>query len=97
MSVDIKNMALLTGKLVVYDGACPLCISLRDKVLRWNILPKDKVANYYELDADLQGKIDAERFRNEMALIDGGQPISKMLRYLFLGHWEEWLFLLGFF
>lgn len=70
MSVDIKNMTLLAGKLVVYDGACPLCISLRDKVLRWNILPKNKVANYYELDADLQGKIDPERFTDEMALID---------------------------
>lgn len=91
-------MAILAGKLVVYDGACPLCISLRDKVLRWNILPEEKIASYYELDADLQGQIDPERFRNEMALIDlgGGETIygPYALKRIF---GEKWLFVRGMF
>ncbi len=77
MSEGIKNMALLSGKLIVYDGACPLCISLRDKVLSWGIFPKEKVASYYDLQLDQQGQVDASRFQNEMALIDtaGGDTI----------------------
>lgn len=77
MSVVTKDMTLLAGKLIVYDGACPLCISLRDKVLRWDIFPADKVANYYELPAAQTAQIDPDRFRNEMALIDtdGGATI----------------------
>jgi predicted DCC family thiol-disulfide oxidoreductase YuxK len=84
-------MELLQNKLIVYDGACPLCLSLRDKVLRWGIFPQSKVANYYELPDAQAAQIDPERFRNEMAVIDtdGGSTIygADGIRKIFSEKW----------
>jgi hypothetical protein len=80
-------MEALNGKLIIYDGGCPLCICLRDKMLRFNIFPEQSMVNYYELAPDLQSKVEADRFRNEMALIDtkGGPTIygAEGIAYLF--------------
>lgn len=80
-------MELLPHQLIVYDGACPLCLSLRDKVLRWKIFPSHKVVNYYALPPEQSAQIDPEIFRHQMAVIDtnGGATIygADGIRHIF--------------
>lgn len=91
MSVKSSNTALLPGKRIVYDGSCPLCIALRDKMLRWGWIPEPLLADYHQLPQDMQALVDAERFSREMALIDlaGGATIygAEGIAEIFTAKW----------
>jgi predicted DCC family thiol-disulfide oxidoreductase YuxK len=63
---------MLSHKNIVYDGNCPMCIALIHSALKWRFLPADKVVAFDALAPGLRPKVDPERFRNEMALIDTG-------------------------
>ncbi|HTF20280.1 MAG TPA: hypothetical protein VK658_19550 [Chryseolinea sp.] len=70
-------MKSLDNKLIIYDSNCKVCSSLKDVVLRLTSIPESKVKAYKDLNSDLNEKIDPNKFRNVMALIDvaGGQTI----------------------
>lgn len=61
---------MLRNQLVIYDGNCPVCISGIAKLIKLQLLPAEKATAFDELPEALRPKVDTERFRNEMALID---------------------------
>jgi predicted DCC family thiol-disulfide oxidoreductase YuxK/flagellar biosynthesis protein FliQ len=70
-------MKSLEHKLIIYDSNCKVCSSLKDVVLRLTLIPDAKVKAYKDLNDELNAKIDPDKFRNVMALIDtaGGKTI----------------------
>lgn len=93
-----EKLRHLRGKQIVYDGACPLCVSLHSFVTRRGILPSEKLSSWYDLPPAQQLRVDPDRFRNEMALIDlqGGVTMygPEALEYIFAGKyaWVRRLF-----
>ena len=63
-------MKSLEHKFIIYDSNCKVCSSLKDVVLRLTSIPNTKVVAYKDLSDDLSAKIDLNRFRNGMALVD---------------------------
>ena len=84
-------MDFLNPKLIIYDGSCGLCTSLKNKVLRLNIFPEDKIVAYQKLAPEHREKVNPDRFKNEMALIDltGKDTLygAEGIAYLFSGKW----------
>ena len=80
-------MKSLEDKLIIYDSNCKVCSSLKDVVLRLTSIPDAKVKAYKDLNGELNAKIDPDKFRNVMALIDttGGKTIygSEGVAYIF--------------
>ena len=80
-------MKSLEDKLIIYDSNCKVCSSLKDVVLRLTSIPDAKVKAYKDLNDELNAKIDPDKFRNVMALIDttGGKTIygSEGVAYIF--------------
>ena len=93
-------MKSLSSKLIIYDSNCKVCSSLRDVALSYTSIPGEKVKAYKDLDADLSGHVDPEKFRNVMALIDtaGGQTIygAEGVAYIFSSQYKVADFLLSF-
>ncbi|HXA01328.1 MAG TPA: hypothetical protein VNW99_05025, partial [Cytophagaceae bacterium] len=65
-------MSNLDNKLIIYDSNCKVCSFMKDLLLAVTSIPDNKIVAFNKLDAALKTKLDAERFRNEMALIDTG-------------------------
>ncbi len=63
-------MNSLENKLIVYDSNCKVCSSLRKVILKLTQIDQHKVVALAKLDLSLQDKVDTDRFRNGMALID---------------------------
>lgn len=63
---------MLRNQLVIYDGNCPVCINGIARLIKLRLLPAEKATAFDELPEALRPKVDSERFRNEMALIDLG-------------------------
>lgn len=63
-------MNILKHKLIVYDGDCPLCSRLLHHAVRWNIVAEGDCSAFYNLPPAYAARVDAERFRSEMALVD---------------------------
>lgn len=63
-------MKSLDNKLIIYDSNCKVCSSLRDVVLRLTSIPESKIKAYKDLGPELTGRVDADKFKNVMALID---------------------------
>lgn len=93
-------MKSLASKLIIYDSHCKVCSSLRDVVLNYTSIPGEKIKAYKDLNADLSGHVDPEKFRNVMALIDtaGGQTIygAEGVAYIFSSQYKIAEFLLSF-
>lgn len=85
-------MKTLTNKLIIYDSNCKVCSSLKDVVLRFTAIPEEKVKAYKDLDSQLTTHVDADRFKNVMALIDtnGGQTIygAEGVAYIFASQYK---------
>jgi len=64
------TMKTLNNKLIIYDSNCKVCSSLRDVVLKVTTIPEDKVKAFTDLDTTLLKKVDPDKFKNVMALID---------------------------
>ncbi|SRR5690606_3372079 len=60
----------LDDKIIVYDSNCSVCSALRDVILRVTSVPEAQVRAFKELTPELSERVDPERFRNAMALID---------------------------
>ncbi|WP_187263930.1 DCC1-like thiol-disulfide oxidoreductase family protein [Pontibacter beigongshangensis] len=67
----------MQNKLIIYDGNCQVCVGLRDLMLRLRLVGEQECVAYQQLQPPLRQQVQAERFRNEMALIDthGGDTL----------------------
>lgn len=63
-------MEVLANKWIIYDGNCGLCIKSKNLLTKVGLFPDSKCLNYHELDEHIRVKVDVERFRYEMALVD---------------------------
>lgn len=93
-------MTSLANKLIIYDSNCKVCSSLRDLVLKVTSIPEETIKAYKDLEPDLSRKVDPEKFKNVMALIDtaGGSTIygAEGVAYIFSSQYRIAAFLLGF-
>ncbi|OKL40012.1 hypothetical protein [Pontibacter flavimaris] len=60
----------MKDKLIIYDSNCKVCVGLRDLMLVLRLVEAQECVAYRRLDPQLKQQVSAERFRNEMALID---------------------------
>lgn len=63
-------MKSLEHKVIVYDSNCKVCSSMRDVILKLTSIPRSKVQAYGELNDELVTRVDADTFRNVMAVVD---------------------------
>jgi hypothetical protein len=93
-------MKSLNDKLIIYDSNCKVCSSLRDVVLRFTSIPEQKIKAYKDLSPDLNVKVDPDKFKNVMALIDtsGGNTLygGEGIAYIFSSQYKIINFLLSF-
>lgn len=60
----------LDTKRIVYDSNCKVCTSMRNMMVAYTSIPASQITAYKDLSAAELQRIDPERFKNEMALID---------------------------
>src|SRR5437868_82043 len=93
-------MKSLTTKLIIYDSNCKVCSSFRDVVLKFTSVPKAKIKAYKDLSPAQSTQVDADKFKNVMALIDtsGGHTIygAEGIAYIFSSQYKLIDFLLSF-
>lgn len=63
-------MKTLKNKLIIYDSNCKVCSSMKEVITKVTSVPEQKIKAYKDLPAELSAKVDVEKFKNEMALID---------------------------
>lgn len=63
-------MNILKHKIIVYDADCPLCRRLKQYAVRWKVVADNHYCTIDELPAQHAARVDRERFRSEMALVD---------------------------
>lgn len=66
----MKNKELINKKLVVYDGNCYLCRNGAILAAEYGFIPQSRLTAFDDLDEHLRSKVDLEKFRSEMAVID---------------------------
>ncbi|POY38952.1 hypothetical protein C3K47_00160 [Solitalea longa] len=80
-------MKTLLNKIIVYDSNCKVCTGLKDKLLRLTSIDEKRVVAFAHLNDELIRKIDPDRFKNAMALIDvqNGDTMygSEAIAYIF--------------
>src|SRR5688500_16850481 len=85
-------MKSLSSKLIIYDSNCKVCSSLRDVVLKLTSIPEVKIKAYKDLAPDLSARVNPEKFKNVMALIDtsGGKTIYGIegIAYIFSSQYK---------
>ncbi len=93
-------MKTLETKLIIYDGNCKVCSSLRRIVLKLTSIGEDKIPAYTELSPELRAKVDHHQFKNGMAVIDtdGGETIygAAGVAYIFSSQYKAFEILLKF-
>ncbi|HEX5761246.1 MAG TPA: hypothetical protein VF121_18830 [Thermoanaerobaculia bacterium] len=67
----------MDGKVLVYDGDCPICIRGSRGFVRLGFLPEERRWEFQALEPGLAGRLAAAGFRNEMAVVE---PASGELR-----------------
>jgi predicted DCC family thiol-disulfide oxidoreductase YuxK len=60
----------MENKLIVYDGNCGLCTSVHALMLSLGVIASVETSSYQQLQPEEKVLITADRFRNEMALVD---------------------------
>lgn len=60
----------MKNKLIIYDSNCKVCVGLRDMMLVLGLVQQQECVAYLHLESRLKQQVSADRFRNEMALID---------------------------
>ena len=80
-------MKTLENKLIIYDSNCKVCTSFRNAILKVTSIPDSKIVAYKDLPVDLNQRVDPDKFKNEMALLDttDGQTIygAEGVAYIF--------------
>lgn len=66
----LNSMKSLENKLIIYDSNCKVCTSFRDAILKVTSIPESAVVAYKDLPEHINQHVDADRFKNEMALVD---------------------------
>jgi len=66
----------MKNAILVYDDNCPLCSWYSSLFTRYGFLPKDGRKAFSSLDDSLLNKIDLERARNEIPLINATGTVS---------------------
>jgi len=91
-------MNTLENKLIIYDSNCRVCSSLRSAVLKLTKIPPAKIVAYKDLLPIQTEQVDADKFRNGMAVIDlqQGDTIygSEGIAYIFSTEYKAISFLL---
>lgn len=60
----------MKNKILIYDDSCPLCSWYSGEFVRFGFLPEDGRKAFSSLDPSLLAKIDFEKSRNEIPLLD---------------------------
>jgi predicted DCC family thiol-disulfide oxidoreductase YuxK len=93
-------MKSLDHKLIIYDSNCKVCSSLREVVLKFTSIPEVKIKAYKYLQTDLTNQVDADQFKNVMALVDtaGGKTLygAEGIAYIFSTQYKVVEFLFRF-
>jgi len=63
-------MKTLKNHTILYDGACPMCNLYTKAFVDSGMLEKDSRLPYQEMPADMAAKVDCQRARDEIALVD---------------------------
>jgi predicted DCC family thiol-disulfide oxidoreductase YuxK len=71
MDEELKN------KLIVYDSNCKVCTTMKGILVSVAPFIAGQVIAYKDLANDHSNKIDLQRFRNEMAVIDKGERMTR--------------------
>ena len=83
----LNDMKTLENKLIIYDSNCKVCTSFRNAILKVTSIPDSKIVAYKDLPVDLNQRVDPDKFKNEMALLDttDGQTIygAEGVAYIF--------------
>jgi hypothetical protein len=58
------------GKVVVYDGDCPICIRGSELFVRWRLVPEERRRAFQSYPGEIAGRLAAGGFNNEMAVLD---------------------------
>jgi hypothetical protein len=97
----------LDNKLIIYDSNCKMCTAMKNTLVIIAPYISKQVVAFRDLNLDYSVKVDPERFRNEMALIDKGQAETRygadgigfifgtksgLFRWLFSQSWFKSLF-----
>lgn len=85
-------MRTLDNKLIVYDSNCKVCSSWKNVVMKLTRIPESKISAYKDLSDELNARVDPDKFRNVMALIDitGGPTIygTEGVAYVFSSRYK---------
>lgn len=63
-------MKPLEDHVLLYDGDCPMCRMYSHAFVKADMLEKDGIVSYCEMNEELKDIIDIDRARNEIALVD---------------------------
>jgi predicted DCC family thiol-disulfide oxidoreductase YuxK len=76
MKTEIREVGAterLANKLIIYDSNCKMCTAMKNILITVAPYVAKQVIAFKDLSLDYSEKVDPERFRNEMAVIDKGQ------------------------
>jgi len=71
----MKNK-LMANKVLVYDDNCPLCKAYSGWFVKWGLLSNTGRIGYSQINERIANKIDHERYKREIALIDLGEETT---------------------
>ena len=60
----------MKNKILVYDDNCPLCTWYSGLFIKYGLLNPDGIRSFSTLDSDLLSRIDFDKSRNEIPLLD---------------------------
>jgi len=63
-------MKPLEDHVLLYDGDCPMCRMYSHAFVKADMLEKDGIVSYCEMNQELKSMVDIDRARNEIALVD---------------------------
>ncbi len=58
------------GKVLVYDGDCPICIRGSELFVRWRLVPEERRRAFQSLKGEIAARLAAGGFNNEMAVVE---------------------------
>jgi hypothetical protein len=66
------------GKVLVYDGDCPLCIRGSEIFVRLGIVPEERRRTFQSYDGEVAERLAAAGFRNELAVLEPASGEMKL-------------------
>lgn len=79
--------------MIIYDSNRQVCVGLRNTMLALRLVERQECVAYRSLAPPLSQQVSAERFRNEMALVDtrGGATLygAEGVSFVFAGEYSH--------